>query len=57
MADKPERCDTCRRPVKPAEWDDHGYECSHVACPHREHLTAAPPIDTDGRTPARRSHE
>lgn len=38
-----ETCGTCTRPVDTVKWADKGYECSHVECPHRARITAAPP--------------
>lgn len=37
----PEKCPTCHKPVPRPEW----HECSHVECPNRKPVTAAPPSD------------
>lgn len=58
MADrKPQTCPVCVRQVQPARWEERGYECAHVECPHRRRLTAAPSRPDDGATPARGAHE
>lgn len=40
---EPVTCITCARKTDPDKWPDIGYECSHLECPHRKVVTAAPP--------------
>lgn len=59
---EPVTCITCTRPVSPDKWPDLGYECSHLACPYRKVVTAAPPerdwLETqDGAVRAAPPHE
>lgn len=55
-------CITCGRKTDPAKWPLLGFECSHLACPHRKVVTAAPPerdwLETqDGAVRAAPPHE